>query len=96
MENKIYPENTIIALKLVSGEEIVGKVDAESDTHFILNKVRTLVIHNQGLAFVPYLISGDELSSLVISFDKIIVHSYVEDEIKNAYIEATTNIKLVK
>jgi len=97
MIENIYSEGTIIGMKLISGEEIVGRVEIHEDMNsIVLSKIRVMVVHQQGVAFIPYIMSVDDHKELRINFDKVVVHSVVVPEVENGFIEATSNIKIVK
>lgn len=81
----------IIALKLITGEEILGEIESESETEFVLvNPVGIAVVRGQdgtpNVGFAPFPIHAEQKRGSTIALvKKHIVYSYVpaEDFINN-------------
>lgn len=77
----------IVALKLVSGEELVVDVSSETKTTIeFTNPVATVMQRRQEgpvLGFMPWMQSSN--GPFVVSKDKIICSVDVADEVKNGY-----------
>jgi hypothetical protein len=88
----------IVTVKLVSGEEIVGKLaDKSIDSIYISRPVQVAmqqVNANQvGLAFLPVLGSINDSTTIQIPFSGMTIRPVkTNDEVKRNYIQATTNI----
>jgi len=83
----------IVSLKLVSGDEVVGKlVSAESDT-YSLDKPVVLAMGQQGATMVPYMLTADP-SVHQFQFAKSHVLNCVNTAktLANQYIQGTTGI----
>ena len=78
---------TIVALKLVSGEELVVDVSAETETMVeFKNPVACVMQRRQEgpvLGFMPWMQASN--GPFVVSKDKIICSADVADEVKNGY-----------
>jgi hypothetical protein len=78
---------TIKALKLVSGEELVVEITEETETSLTFKNPVAVVLQRRqdgpALGFVPWMQAGD--GPYTVSFDKIITHGEVAEEVKNGY-----------
>ena len=81
----------VIALKLVTGEEVLGELETESETHFvILNPVGIAVVRGKdgvpNVGFSPFPVYSEQKSGTTISLaKKHVVYYYTpaEDFITN-------------
>jgi len=81
----------ILALKLVTGEEILGEIESESETEFVLvNPVGIAVIRGKdgqpSVGFAPFPIHAEQKTGATVALaKKNVVYSYVpaEDFINN-------------
>lgn len=93
-----YKLNDIITIKLVSGEEVVGKLTERSIDGVTLAKPVTVgmqqVAANQvGLAFLPVLGSVSPNTSINIPFSGMAIRPIrTGDEVMRNYIKATSDI----
>jgi hypothetical protein len=81
----------ILALKLITGEEILGEIESESETEFVLvNPVGIAVIRGKdgqpSVGFAPFPIHAEQKTGATVALaKKNVVYSYVpaEDFINN-------------
>jgi hypothetical protein len=81
----------ILALKLITGEDILGEIESESETEFVLvNPVGIAVVRGKdgspNIGFSPFPIHGEQKTDATICLaKKNVVYSYTpaEDFIKN-------------
>jgi len=81
----------ILAFKLVTGEDLLGEIESESETEFVLvNPVGIAVVRGKdgqpSVGFSPFPIHGEQKTDVTIALvKKHIVYSYVpaEDFISN-------------
>lgn len=81
----------ILAFKLVTGEDLLGEIESESETEFVLvNPVGIAVVRGKdgqpSVGFSPFPIHGEQKSDVTIAIvKKHVVYSYVpaEDFISN-------------
>ncbi len=95
----------IVALKLVTGEEIIGGVVAHETDKYILSKVRSLIMQQSptgdiGLGMLPFMPSANNISdgteSDVVVYEKFIMAFPigVAGALEDSYIKETTDIIL--
>jgi hypothetical protein len=81
----------ILAFKLITGEDVLGEVESESETEFVLvNPVGIAVVRgkdgNPNIGFSPFPIHSEQKTDATIAFaKKNVVYSYspAEDFIRN-------------
>lgn len=81
----------VIALKLVSGEDVLGELDSESETEFVFaNPVGISIVRGQdgkpNVGFTPFPMHAEQKSGTTVSIKKKhVVYDYVpaEDFITN-------------
>lgn len=85
----------VVTLKLTSGEELVARLDEETDTHYKLTKPMVIGMGQSGPGLMPYLftVSPDKTIPLLKSTVTVAVNS--DKVFADQYIQSTTNIKLV-
>ena len=81
----------ILALKLITGEELLGEVESESETEFVIeNPVGIAVVRgkdgNPNIGFSPFPLHAEQKTGTTIALSKKnVVYSYVpaEDFVNN-------------
>lgn len=87
----------IKSFKLITGEEIIGKVKDGDETTVIVQKPLAVVVQPtpQGLqvAMMPFMASDPE-GTITLSTDSIIVETTPTSELEKGYIERTTSVAI--
>lgn len=91
-----YDKGDVITLRLVTGEEVVGKLAEESETEFVVERPLTLASGPEGLGFTNPSITADNKRDFVIQRKHVMLHNYTNDAFKTAYLEATSGIQIAK
>jgi ERCC4-related helicase len=86
--------NDIITIKLVTGEEVIGRQIHKDQHHVTLEKPVQLAVTQQGLGFAPVCISIDDASEFKFRQDHILFLAPTRKELVDQYIKATTGIQL--
>lgn len=85
----------VITIKLTSGEEIVAKLDEETDTHYKLSRPMVIGMGQKGPGLMPYLFTVDPQKTIPLKKDTVTVAVPSDKEFANQYLESTTNIAIV-
>ena len=85
----------VITLKLTSGEEIVARLDSETDTHYKLTKPMVIGMGQQDPGLMPYLFTVDPNKTIPLLKSTVTVAVSSDKVFADQYIQNTTNIKLV-
>lgn len=96
MKNTKFTEHDVISIKLTTKEEVVGKFIETKDDIWIISKPFILTANQNGLGFVPFIITASELvNEIEMNSNNFVGVAYTETEIKNAYIQNTTGLTLI-
>lgn len=94
-------QNDIVAIRLVTGEEVIGRL-AENPVGANVRLAKPVAVQMQmvgpgqaGIGFAPYFISVDETVQIVFPTDKIVVGPVVvKQEMAAAYMRSTTGLAM--
>ena len=83
----------VVAVKLISGDEIVGKIEVLNAKEIVLSKpIAVGVSPQQQIGFATFMVSVDDDATLTFKLEQIITYALAREEIKNAYIQSTSGI----
>lgn len=83
---------TVQLLKLVSGEELLGRVSSDDNGVYTITMPVTIVQDESNMSFEPFMPYSDS-ESFQISSDKVILAANPTVSLKDYYINATTPAK---
>ena len=89
-------ENSIVAIKLTTGEELIGKMISQDEDAVKLKKPMAFLRMQQSIGLMPWMATPEPDAELSIPKKFIIVMVPCEKQISNQYIETTSGIKLAK
>lgn len=95
LEKLSYSENDIVTLKLVSGEEVIGKFISEDDKVVTLDKPLTLAMSQKGVGMVPLLMTVNPDNKLKINKQAVTIMAHSDEEIGKQYTFQVTGIQPV-
>lgn len=88
-----YTEGDIIAFRLVTGEEILGKVKESDESTLTVDNPRTFAPDGQGnVNLVPITFMGDQSKPVVFHKDAIVARITPREDFVNGYRSATSGI----
>jgi hypothetical protein len=87
-----YKENDIICFRITTGEEIVAKLKAESDTTYTVIKPLALVNGPKGVVMVPAMVTVDQYSEITYNKSAIISASVPTKAVTGSYVETTSGL----
>jgi hypothetical protein len=89
-----YKVGDTISLKLSSGEEILGRLDSETDQNITLHKPMVLIAQEKGLGLAPFMFSVSPTGKFVMKTSSVLCVAKTEDDISKQYTTQTTGIAL--
>lgn len=95
LEKTRFDENDVVTIKLVSGEEVLGKFIKEDGSSITLDKPLMLAMNQKGMGLVPLLVTVNPDSKLTFNKHGITLLTHSDDEIGKQYIYQTTGIQPV-
>lgn len=93
--NKPLSADDVVTFKLVTGEEVIARLQEETDTAYVVTKPMALAMGAQGVGLVPAAFSA-ELNTVKFQKSHVILAALTRKEIIGNYIEGTTGIQTVK
>ena len=93
--DKGLAEGDVVTLKLTSGEEIVARLDKETDTHYRLTKPMVIAMGSNGPGLLPYLFTVSPDKTIGLSKNTVTVAVTSDKQFASQYMQSTTNIQMV-
>jgi len=93
--DKGLSEGDVVTLKLTSGEEIVARLDKETDTHYRLTKPMVIAMSPNGPGLLPYLFTVSPDKTIGLSKNTVTVATTSDKQFASQYMQSTTNIQMV-
>jgi len=90
-----YKKGDTVSFKLISGEEVVARIDDIKDNSYLIHKPLTLMQGPKGLVLGQFMMTGDPLSNIVLPKSSITCMTKTQEDMAKQYIEVTTGIKTV-
>jgi hypothetical protein len=84
----------IYTLKLNSGEELVAKAVAISDSELMVSDPVSVGPGPQGMGLVPSLFTADHGKPVAININSIAIYAPTDESVRVKYIQATTGISV--
>ena len=95
LEKSSFTENDTVTIKLVSGEEVIGKFVNDDDKVITLEKPLMLAMSQKGTGMAPVLMTVNPDTKLKFNKQAIVVMAHSDDEIAKQYTYQTTGIQPV-
>jgi len=95
LEKTKFKEGDIVSLKLISGEELIGKYISEDMTDMVVHQPTMLAMTQKGPAMAPVMMTMAPDKDYTISKTAIILRGHTQKEIADQYFYQTTGIQPV-
>lgn len=92
--DKGVTEGEVVTIKLVTGEELIGKLVEDGPMYYKINKPMVLTASQQGLGMAPFLFTVNPEKPVRILKSAIMVVEATDKMFSDNYIQGTTGIKL--
>jgi|TARA_R110001606_G_scaffold90835_2_gene202999 hypothetical protein len=87
-----YKVNDIVTIALPGGQEVLGKLTNETETHITLTRPLTIAFSQQGVTFQSFTVTGASEGEVNIYRDKIIAMMKTNDDTTQGYRAATSGL----
>jgi hypothetical protein len=85
--------NDIVTLKLIGGDEIIGKLtDERTDTYVEVKKPLVVMMAQQGFGLMPFMLTGNPDATVKIDRSHVLAMSKTMDQVSKEYIKQTTGL----
>lgn len=85
--------NDIVTIKMVGGDEVVGKLlDERTEDYIELGKPRVVMIAQQGFGLAPYILTSDPEGPATLDRHHVVSMVKTYEPVAKEYIKQTTGI----
>lgn len=85
-----YTQDEIVGIKLVSGQEVLGKFASMDDNTIVMTHVMEIGFGPQGLGMSQYMISAELADELSIMLSNVIIHNKAPDDLADIFTAKVT------
>ena len=89
-----YKKGDVVTVRLSSGEEIVARMQDETDTVLKLSKPMAAMMSEKGLALIPFILTVDPETDINLNKNQVMFVAKPVKEISDHYLQSTTGITL--
>ena len=89
----VYKMGDTVRIKLASGEEMIARIEEETDTKTVVHKPLMLTATEKGMGLAPYMFTVQD-SKFKLNNSSIICIAKTEQSMASKYIESTTGLAL--
>ena len=93
--SKIYSPGDIVSFKLITGDEIVARIELVDTEWFEISKPCTVMPSPQGMGLIQSLFTADADVNVRLQKGHIVMHAPSIDQMQTHYIKTTTGIEPV-
>ena len=87
-----YKNGDTVSIKLSSGEEMIARLESETDKHIIVHKPLMLVAGQNGPGLAPFMFTVDQDAKIHLALNNIICIVKSAKDTADMYIQSTTGI----
>lgn len=91
--NKGFSTGDVVSLKLVNGDELIARFEAEDTAEITIHKPLAITIGGQGLGMMPWMFLGDR-DTITLRKDHVFVVMNSKKDAADQYLTNTTGIAL--
>ncbi len=83
----------VVSIKLINGDEIIARLDSETDNEIKITKPLAITMSAQGLGMIPWIFLGSK-DTVAVKKDHVFVMVPSKKEAADQYMQGTTGIAL--
>ena len=85
--------NDIVTIKLVGGDEVIGKLtDERTDSYIEIKKPLVVMMAQQGFGLMPFMLTGNPDATVKLDRSHVLAVMKTMDQVSKEYIKQTTGI----
>jgi|APGre2960657404_1045060.scaffolds.fasta_scaffold26516_3 hypothetical protein len=92
--NVPYKTGDVVSMKLVTGEEVVGKLDDDGTDSVTIHRPLVLAAGPQGMSLAPYMITANDAGLVTYKRTHVVAMAASAKQMSDNYLQATTGIAL--
>jgi hypothetical protein len=91
-----YDPGVVLSIKLVNGDELIGKLEAEEHDAYLIMQPMAVVPTQAGIKLVNAMFTVEPGKTFAVSKSHVMLHNVAADPVSDHYREVTTGIKTVR
>ena len=91
--NKPISSGDTVSIKLISGEEIIARLEEETTDYVKVSKPLTVSLGPQGLGMIPFVFLAQS-ETIKLNMNHVMVLSLSKKDAADQYVQGTTGIAL--
>lgn len=92
----ILENDKVYTFKIANGDEVIGKVIAQTETEVVLHQPLTIIPGPQGIQLLPSLFTTELAVDVTINKNNIVMMAETREQVCDSYLESTTGIKPIR
>jgi hypothetical protein len=92
----ILENDKVYTFKIANGDELIGKVIAQTETEIVLHQPLTIIPGPQGIQLLPSLFTTELAVDVTINKNNIVMMAETREQVCDSYLESTTGIKPIR
>lgn len=92
----ILENDKVYTFKIANGDELIGKVIAQTDTEIVMHQPLTIIPGPQGIQLLPSLFTTELAVDVTINKNNIVMMAETREQVCDSYLESTTGIKPIR
>jgi hypothetical protein len=92
----ILKNDKVYTFKIANGDELIGKVIAQTDTEIVIHQPLTIIPGPQGIQLLPSLFTTELAVDVTINKNNIVMMAETREQVCDSYLESTTGIKPIR
>jgi hypothetical protein len=85
--------NDVVSLKLIGGDEVIGKLmDERTDSYVEIKKPLVVMMAQQGFGLMPFMLTSNPDATVKIDRSHVLALSKTMDQVSKEYIKQTTGL----
>ena len=85
--------NDIVTIKLVGGDEVIGKLtDERTDSYVEIKKPLVVMMAQQGFGLMPFMLTGNPDATVKLDRSHVLAVMKTMEQVSKEYIKQTTGI----
>jgi hypothetical protein len=92
----ILENDKVYTFKIANGDELIGKVIAQTETEIVIHQPLTIIPGPQGIQLLPSLFTTELAVDVTINKNNIVMMAETREQVCDSYLESTTGIKPIR
>lgn len=93
--NRGIVNGSVVSVKLSSGEEIIGRLDEQTETFYKLTRPMVIAMGPNGPGLMPFMFTVGTAQSVPINRSAVTVIVETDKQFADQYLSSTTGIQMV-